>query len=222
MLGPPMRDRFPRAKALTGLFAALFALGAAASAHADEPQRFLPPDLAPMAVLASIQPEGILQPPLVGGIFDVSPGHLAKAHESMDGSAISDCRKCHPTGGRRVANALCLAAGCHADDIGKHQANKLHFHGTDLVLKRTCGECHTDHQGVEFSMINDPNPKAKIAGQQTPASAWGTAMQRADGSKKTWDHDLTTYKLIGGHKIDCDKCHKPTDKRPKSSTRTFL
>lgn len=166
-----------------------------------------------------VQPSGFFLPGKM-----ISPGEVAKAHAFFD--TTDKCEQCHdksnPAGYKVAPNDRCTTPDCHAADIGNAQKKSIHFHGTKLVTQRTCGECHYDHKGLGFDMVNDPNPAAEINGARTAASPWGVAMQRADGSVKNWDHNLTGYKLVGGHKIDCDKCHKPTDTRPKSQTRTWL
>lgn len=218
--------RNPRSRTVTAVLAALasasavvFALATPKAEAASTPPATAAWDVETGTALTTLAM--IAQPPVLAlpGKM-ISPGALAKAHSSFD--TTDNCIKCHDKGAHAVTNARCVQSGCHASDIGEHQAKKLHFHGSKTVLSRTCGECHYDHLDLTFDMINDKNPKAVINGQTVPASPWGVAMQKADGSKKNWDHDLTGYKLIGGHKIDCDKCHKPDDKRPNSQTRTFL
>ncbi len=226
MLSPQMQAPSDRARSQVAIFVAILvalAVGRVAPASAAEESEFRVQERIGQLV-ALLQPKtdlGVATAPILGqGIFSQSPGPLSEAHKSI---SENDCGKCHEKGkASKTLSSACTAEGCHASDIGRNRTNKTGLHGSQLVINRTCGECHSDHQGRAFDMIDDPNPKAKVGGQTVPASAWGVAMQSASGSQKSWDHDLTGYKLIGGHKIDCDKCHKPTEKRASSSTRTFL
>ena len=236
MLSAPMPDRFrPRGvrSLVTTLLACCVAGGTLLALGAVRPVHAQPAAPAP-ALEAGPQYETMLASLAApGNVFAlpgslISPGANSKPHESFD--TTTGCTKCHDSGAKSTTNKLCTAAGCHDADIAKHQASKQHFHGSQLVLSKNCGECHNDHQGVGFNMIDDKSAHATINGvQNTSASAWGVAMQNANGSKSNWNHDLTGYKLIGGHKIgntqnniDCDNCHKPGDKRPNSATRTWL
>lgn len=220
-----MLDRFPR-RALLALVSfasiAFGVVGKAAPTEAADLAALLEGIPVDAPLYAAIRREPV---PALVTVFAIkgsmiSPGDNAQPHAFFD--TTTACSKCHDSGAPGTTNKLCTSADCHAADIGRNQTNKSGLHGSQIVLSRNCGECHTDHQGTGFDMINGKNPKAKVNGQTQPATPWGTAMQSAGGSQKNWDHDLTGYRLLGGHKIDCDKCHKPAETRPKSSTRTFL
>lgn len=140
---------------------------------------------------------------------------VADAHADFE----SDCEKCHkrggktdPNGGNRP-NSKCLA--CH-DDIAKRMNNNKGLHSSSPVSKASkseegCWSCHHDHLGRNFDMINSAK------------EGKGPAWRDVGGSQKNFNHNLTGYRLIGGHRgLECDKCHEPTKKRPKSQTRTFL
>ena len=70
-------------------------------------------------------------------------------------------------------------------------------------------------------MINGVNPKARIAGQQVPASAWGMTMQNASGSAATFNHALTGYPLPPKSPTTCSSCHPPSWHRPNGNAMTY-
>jgi hypothetical protein len=79
----------------------------------------------------------------------VSPGPLAKAHQSLEGAR--NCTTCH--GGRNVPmNNLCL--DCHRE-IGWLIARGRGYHATDPAAE--CASCHPDHAGPDFRMIQWPD-----------------------------------------------------------------
>ncbi len=217
MLDRPLRRRSYTAFGLLAVFGVTGAFLALGSHRAVAHEA---PVVAAAPAVAAVRAAG----PVLFGLpgRTISPGDLAKSHASFDTTA--NCEKCHPGGKGKTSTpaSLCASADCHGPDIGKNQKEKTGLHGSPAFLSKDCGACHYDHAGLDFDMIDGLHPKAKIAGVTTKANAWGVAMNRADGSQKNFDHDLTGYKLIGGHKIDCDKCHKPAAKRPKSTRRTFL
>ncbi len=69
-------------------------------------------------------------------------------------------------------------ANCHEKLIKRINANKGYHAG----VKGDCAECHTDHKGVDFD----------ISGLD----------------KDEFDHDMTGYRLMDKHKIECERCHK--------------
>ena len=176
-------------------------------------------------------PLAVLGPPILAlpGRYKNPDGKdNAQPHAFFD--TTDNCTKCHVSGGsaNKVSNAKCTQPECHAADIGRNLKNRSGFHGrSKLVQNGTCGDCHDEHRGLGFDMINDKKDKVEtlIPGSRVDATPWAIAMGAAKNlgaGPKDWNHKLTGYELIGGHKIDCDQCHKPAEKRPKSSTRTFL
>ena len=80
---------------------------------------------------------------------------------------------------------LCLA--CHKDINKDRELGKgLHGKRPDAV-KPNCNVCHTDHKGRTADVVQF--------------------------DKETFNHALTNFPLIGGHKEPaCDGCHKPNVK----------
>jgi hypothetical protein len=78
-----------------------------------------------------------------------SPGPLAKPHSSLEG--LSQCSMCHASGGDEDHfQEKCLA--CHTE-LAPRVAKGLGFHGRLSEEKRDCKNCHHDHQGVDFKMV---------------------------------------------------------------------
>ena len=78
----------------------------------------------------------------------VSPGPLARAHQSLEGSL--SCTKCHG-GGNVPMNSLCL--DCHTEIRWLAQQGRG-LHATNPVAP--CVSCHPDHAGRDFAMIRWP------------------------------------------------------------------
>ncbi len=104
----------------------------------------------------------------------ISPGELANAHAQFE--SISNCTKCHDMG-KQIIEEKCF--DCHKEILTKNKSKSgYHFQ----VSKKNCVECHSDHHGRDFKIVNL--------------------------DKKKFDHSLTGFVLEGKHKIaDCKKCH---------------
>jgi len=124
----------------------------------------------------------------------ISPGELSKAHASLEGMA--NCTKCHVLG-EKVSNEKCLA--CHTE-IKTRMDKGTGYHASREVRGKECAECHSDHHGRNFDMINL--------------------------KKDLFNHSLTGFELTGAHKaIDCRECHKPDyigDGKLKMKSKTYL
>lgn len=147
------------------------------------------------------------------GLGNASP--LSDAHADLQ----HDCEKCHSkktkgsdVNGGGVPTSKCL--DCHDDIRDRINRNKGLHASTKVsqVMKSRegCWGCHHDHLDRGFDMI-DSRKEGK-----------GPAWADLGGSQKKFNHNLTGYKLLGGHKIDCDKCHDPKKMRPKKMRRTFF
>src|SRR5260370_980509 len=82
----------------------------------------------------------------------ISPGPLAKAHQSLSG--LLSCTKCHDLGaGAGGVKFKCL--DCHTE-IRDRLAQNRGMHAIWVGTKGTskdCGQCHSDHNGVDFPLI---------------------------------------------------------------------
>ena len=111
----------------------------------------------------------------------ISPGPLARAHQSLNGPA--NCTQCH-TVSTRSASFRCME--CHreiAAEVNGHHG----LHSTYPLPGppgAACVKCHSDHNGENFKMIHwDPTPKG-------------------------FDHSKTGYVLDGKHATTaCRGCH---------------
>lgn len=134
----------------------------------------------------------------------ISPGPLARAHQSLDGGA--NCIKCHAVS-TRSPEFRCLE--CHKEIASELQQNRG-LHATfpkSSVPGAACVKCHSDHNGVDFQMVHW-NPTAS-----------------------GFDHTKTGYVLDGKHAgVGCRACHTaqhiPAQARAllsaKDLTRTWM
>src|SRR5262249_44818585 len=111
----------------------------------------------------------------------VSPGPLARPHQSLNGT--TNCTQCHEfTRGEPAFRCT----NCHAEIASRLAAHRgLHAsYNIKPGPSQDCARCHSDHNGEDFPLINwDP---------------------------KTFDHKLTGYVLEGKHVgVACNKCHTP-------------
>lgn len=111
----------------------------------------------------------------------ISPGPLTRAHQDLSGN--TNCTKCHEVSAKS-ASFRCLE--CHKE-IAAELANNQGLHATfprGGTPGSACVRCHSDHNGVEFSMVHwDPTPKG-------------------------FDHSKTGYVLDGKHTgVSCRACH---------------
>lgn len=110
-----------------------------------------------------------------------SPGELAQAHHALEG--LSNCTQCHPAG-QQLSQETCL--DCHTE-LKPRIAKGVGFHGKIKSELRECENCHKEHQGRDFPLID-----------------WGK------GGKKGFDHRQTGWALQGKHSpLACEKCHEP-------------
>lgn len=109
-----------------------------------------------------------------------SPGPLNKGHANLEG--LSNCTKCHVAGGQ-LSDKRCL--DCHTE-LKERVAKKQGFHGRLTDAERSCNNCHHEHQGLDFALID-----------------WGK------GGKNAFDHRRTGFPLLGKHAaVKCDQCHQ--------------
>jgi len=145
---------------------------------------------------------------LIGGTRylqgQISPGPLAKAHQSISG--MTQCTSCH-----RFATAgggiKCLE--CHVEINQGLKANKGYH---SVVVKKDnpdkdCARCHSEHNGEKFQLIR-----------------WEPSLEK-------FDHNQTGYRLEGKHAaIQCKDCHNAARIQPqwqklikdKDLNRSFL
>ncbi len=110
-----------------------------------------------------------------------SPGPLARPHEKLEG--LPNCTKCH-VAGKQLSADRCLE--CH-QEVRTRIAEGKGFHGRIPASERECENCHHEHQGRDFSLVD-----------------WGA------GGERRFDHGKTGYPLRGKHaKIECAACHEP-------------
>ena len=116
------------------------------------------------------------------GHAQISPGPIAKPHESLSGPL--SCTKCHEFG-RGASQLKCL--DCHTE-IHQEVTQRRGMHAVWLAQNATgkdCVSCHSDHNGTDFALIHwQPNREAL-------------------------DHSKTGFALTGRHATaGCNDCHK--------------
>lgn len=110
-----------------------------------------------------------------------SPGELSKPHHALEG--LGNCTQCHPAG-QRLSQASCL--NCHTELKPRIQKG-LGFHGRISGEQLNCENCHKEHQGISFQLID-----------------WGP------GGQKRFEHGKTGWPLKGKHTpLECAACHEP-------------
>ena len=133
---------------------------------------------------------------LVPGILhaQISPGPLARAHQSLNGD--TNCVRCHAIS---THSPQFRCVDCHREIAAELQQNK----GLHATFPRSseqgaaCVKCHSDHNGADFQMIRwNPTPQG-------------------------FDHSKTGFTLDGHHaQVACRTCH--TAAHIPASARTLL
>jgi hypothetical protein len=130
----------------------------------------------------------------------ISPGPLAKAHESLSGP--TQCTSCHAVG---AGSAGLKCQECHKEIAQEIAQNRgLHSRYPD---KGNCAKCHSEHNGEDFPLIR-----------------WEPSLQNFDHTLTGYRLE---GKHAG---IECSKCHAPSHIREsdrslikmKDLRRTFL
>jgi Cytochrome c7 and related cytochrome c/Class III cytochrome C family len=135
----------------------------------------------------------------------ISPGPLAKAHQSLNG--VLNCTKCHDLGARGGVQLKCL--DCHTeirDRLVQNRGMHAVWVGT-TVSSKDCARCHSDHNGLDFPLVH-----------------W-------QPSREAMDHRQTGFPLTGKHAgLRCEECHNAREILPagragiqvKDLNRTYL
>ncbi|MDX2262174.1 MAG: hypothetical protein SFU84_10815 [Gemmatimonadales bacterium] len=125
-----------------------------------------------LMVLAMLLPGGVTA--------QISPGPLAKAHQSLEGA--TKCSQCHGPS-RDAMPRLCL--NCHKE-VTLLVSQGRGYHAREAKTSgKSCASCHPDHAGREFAMI-----------------AWPA------GGRDRFDHRGAGWALEGKHApLACAKCH---------------
>jgi Cytochrome c7 and related cytochrome c len=120
----------------------------------------------------------VLTPPLQA---QVSPGPLSRAHHSLDGP--TGCVKCHAVS---PGSPTFLCLDCH-QEIATRLKQKRGLHPVFMAEpKASCVRCHSEHNGINFSLLH-----------------W-------DATPAKFNHSATGFPLDGMHAgLACNKCHNP-------------
>lgn len=111
----------------------------------------------------------------------VMPGEVIEGHAELE----SECSNCHEAFDRSKQQVLCL--DCHEDVALDVQSSKG-FHGLfDDARDGECADCHTDHEGRAFNIV--------------------------ELDENSFQHEFTDYPLFGKHsEASCEDCHAPSEK----------
>lgn len=120
----------------------------------------------------------------------ISPGPLARAHQSLSGD--SNCTKCHEVS-TSSPSFRCLQ--CHKEIAAELRDNR----GLHATFPRegppgsACVKCHSDHNGVDFQIVRwNPTPSG-------------------------FDHSKTGFVLDGKHVgVSCRACHTARNFSPEA------
>ncbi len=138
----------------------------------------------------------------------------ASCHEDTHkGRFKNECSACHTTSAWKPASKFNHATVAFKleGEHGKVECSKCHSslsskkNLTDFMTKSfaDCTPCHATPHGEKFS--------GKDCKSCHSTQGWRTAM------KKSFDHNLTTFQLVGLHEtVKCEKCHQPNKKKAKS------
>jgi Cytochrome c7 and related cytochrome c len=139
---------------------------------------------------------------LIPAAAQISPGPLARAHQSING--VTNCTTCHELStGQPTFKCL----DCHTEIAWRVRARKgLHAaYNLKTGSSSECVTCHSEHNGEDFVLTK-----------------WDL---------KTFDHQQTGWGLEGKHTgLECKQCHTPervskserAEINVKDLTRTFL
>jgi len=135
----------------------------------------------PLALLGRVTVATFLLLLCVGKITraQISPGPLAKAHESLNGP--TQCTTCHAFG-KGTASLKCTE--CHTE-IAQELAQGRGLHAR-FSNKEDCAKCHSDHNGADFPLIH-----------------WVPSQKEFDHKQTGY---VLEGKHAG---IDCNRCHMP-------------
>ena len=115
------------------------------------------------------------------GYGQISPGPLARAHESLGGPL--NCTKCHEVGAGRQLKCLT----CHTE-IRQRLTDRRGMHAVWAASDQngqTCATCHSDHNGADFPLV------------------------RWQPSRERLNHTQTGFALTGKHVgVACASCHQ--------------
>ncbi len=120
----------------------------------------------------------------------ISPGPLARAHQSLNGSA--NCTQCHEVS-TKAPTFRCI--DCHKEIAAEIRTNEgLHASFPRSGPKgASCVKCHSDHNGADFQMIH-----------------WNPTAQG-------FDHSKTGFMLDGKHVgVSCRACHTARNIAPQA------
>lgn len=110
----------------------------------------------------------------------ISPGPLARAHAKLQGP--TNCVQCHGLK-KEPMTQRCLA--CHKEVAWLQQRDRGVHASARLGSKRECAQCHPDHAGVDFALID-----------------WGK------GGHAAFEHQRAGWALEGKHATaKCVSCH---------------
>ena len=116
--------------------------------------------------------------------YSPSPGSVSVAHaKALGGDSLSTCQTCHTDTG--VSDG-CLS--CHNEISDQLHGQTGYHHFLAEQGHTDCTECHDEHSGESFHLVNE--------------KAWGAQVARA------FRHPHTEFDLHSAHEsLACESCH---------------
>lgn len=122
-----------------------------------------------------------------------SPGPIALVHAQLaDVDGGSSCAACH---GGWFSNMTSACLDCHAA-VKEQIETDRGVHGIpEAAAAQKCGECHGDHHGANFALVNDR--AFRLVGAESTAK---------------FDHTTIGFEMNGRHlEVGCVECHEHAD-----------
>ncbi len=142
---------------------------------------------------------------LLGAIhlfFAALPAHADIKQLVMPGAVIQahagfeqECKRCHQPFKKGAQGQLCVK--CH-QSLATDLEQKKGFHGrSSAVAGAECKHCHTEHKGRSADIV---------------------LLDR-----ETFNHQVTDFKLTGGHRrLACEACHIPKKRQKVQANKDFI
>ncbi|MCS7053351.1 MAG: cytochrome C [Ignavibacterium sp.] len=134
----------------------------------------------------------------------ISPGDLSNAHSKLEG--LKNCIKCHNPG-KGLSNQKCL--DCHQSIKEKIKLNKG-YHSSSEVKNKNCWQCHSEHHGRDFRLINFNEKEFKHEKAGFPLEGKHNKLLCKDchNTRFIIDKNIKKEKTFLGLSQDCKNCHK--------------
>jgi len=151
-------------------------------------------------------------------VFDKTPMECVACHTDIhEGTVGKDCKRCHNMNSWIVNNIRQIHQQTGFPLIGEHASadcNRCHKSASLLRFNSIRSDCYSCHQ-YQYEMTTKPNHR--ITGMGTDCQrCHNMAGQSWQSIGHGFDHGV--FPLVGGHNIDCARCHLDNDYKTKLQT----